>query len=229
MAADGNANEARRAELEANNRGLEQRCKELVDEVGQSKNRERLLLNSNRALEARLGDILRKLDSHPDDSLAEYRRNCDFQLIESRKEATLVRKRLETVESDLADERRGAEALKKRLLELETNVGDQSVKKRKCETPVVQRSFSYETPSRLPVDKSLARNTLTDGLQQTLVDAGDYARDRRRKNNLDTPATEQRNIRQISSLTIRPVTPRIGLTPRTPARRGDTPTAKPYR
>ncbi|KAJ2463959.1 hypothetical protein GGI03_003523, partial [Coemansia sp. RSA 2337] len=228
MAADGNANEARRAELEANNRGLEQRCKELVDEVGQSKNRERLLLNSNRALEARLGDILRKLDSHPDDSLAEYRRNWDLQLIESRKEAILVRKRLETVESDLADERRGAEALKKRLLELETNErGDQSVKKRKCETPVVQRSFSYETPSRLPVGKSLARNTVTDGLQQTLVDAGDYARGRRRKNNLDTPATEQRNIRQMSNLIIRPVTPRIGLTHQTPARRGDTPTAKP--
>ncbi|KAJ2069929.1 hypothetical protein GGH13_004341 [Coemansia sp. S155-1] len=230
MAADGNANEARRAELEANNRGLEQRCKELVDEVGQSKNRERLLLNSNRALEARLGDILRKLDSHPDDSLAEYRRNWDLQLIESRKEAILVRKRLETVESDLADERRGAEALKKRLLELETNErGDQSVKKRKCETPVVQRSFSYETPSRLPVGKSLARNTVTDGLQQTLVDAGDYARGRRRKNNLDTPATEQRNIRQMSNLIIRPVTPRIGLTHQTPARRGDTPTAKPCR
>ncbi|KAJ1925176.1 hypothetical protein GGI13_004630 [Coemansia sp. RSA 455] len=232
MATDGNANEARRAELEANNRGLEQRCKELVDEVGQSKNRERLLLNSNRALEARLGDILRKLDSQPDDSLAEYRRNWDLQLIESRREATLVRKRLETVESDLADERRGAEALKKRLLELETNErGDQSVKKRKYETvtSVAQRSFSYETPSRLPVDKSLTRNTLTDGLQQTLVDAGDYARDRRRKNNLDTPATEQRNIRQMSSLTIRPVTPRIGLTRQTPARRSDTPTAKPFR
>ncbi|KAJ2862184.1 hypothetical protein GGH94_004441 [Coemansia aciculifera] len=242
VASDGNANEARRAELEAANRGLEQRCKDLVDEVGQSKNRERLLLNSNRALEARLGDMLRKLDSPPT-VLAEHRRNWDMQLIESRREAADIRKRLETVKSDLADERRGAEALKKRVRELEHQRGDQSVKKRRLEevvTPIRdgQRSYSYEpvTPSRL-ADKSAMRNTLAgaeySGLQQTLVDAGEHARDRRRKNDLGTPtwATDQRSIRRVSNVAGGPVTPRIGLTPQTPARRGvpGTPTAKPYR
>ncbi|KAJ2057412.1 hypothetical protein GGI17_005665 [Coemansia sp. S146] len=244
VASDGNANEARRAELEAANRGLEQRCKDLVDEVGQSKNRERLLLNSNRALEARLGDMLRKLDSPTTDMFAEHRRNWDMQLIESRREAADMRKRLETVEGDLADERRDAEALKKRVRELEYECGDQSVKKRRLEDEVVtpirdgQRSYSYEpvTPSRL-ADKSVARNTLAgaeySGLQQTLVDAGEHARDRRRKNDLGTPtwATDQRSIRRVSNVAGGPVTPRIGLTPRTPARRGvpGTPTAKPYR
>ncbi|KAJ2414697.1 hypothetical protein GGI10_002210 [Coemansia sp. RSA 2530] len=235
VATDGNANERRRAELEAANRGLEQRCKDLVDEVGQSKSRERLLLNSNRALEARLGDMLRKLDESTatEDIIAEHCRHWDLQLVESRKEAADLRKRLACIESDLANERREHELLKVRLREDEPR-GDQSVKKRRHEdaeddfvlvTPVRGlRSNSYDsvTPSRPPIgdggSKSMARNDMSgvesSFREQTLADAGEQARDLWRRNNLGTPsriATPQ-SIRRLAS---GPVTPRIGLTSQT--------------
>ncbi|KAJ1670596.1 hypothetical protein GGF38_001412, partial [Coemansia sp. RSA 25] len=261
VARDGNANEARRAELETANCGLEQRCKDLVDELSQSKNRERLLLNTNRALEARLGDALRKLDdpTRPEDILTDHRRIWDSQLIECRKETADTRRRLEVAESDLVNERLGADVLRRRVRELEMVVGqqrgDQSVKKRRLEaaidcedagfvvvTPIRNnclRSHSYDatmtTPSRGPPpiladggrSSAVVRSTLTANggvdcqlvaeyssseMQQTLVvvDAGEHARDRRRKNDSMTRTAEQMTFRRASNADM-PVTPRIGL------------------
>ncbi|KAJ2798174.1 hypothetical protein H4S07_005758, partial [Coemansia furcata] len=210
VASDGNANEAKRAELAAANHGLEQRCKELAGEVAQGKTRERLLFNSNRALEARLGDTLRKLDE-PD----AYSWQCDRDaLVESRKETMEVQRQLSRVEGELAEERRAAELLRARVRELEVSGGrgDQSVKKRRYEddfvvvTPVRPSSYAPVTPSRLPADGSAARNTLagySGFLQKTLVDAGEHARDRRRKHDVGTPTRPPKAGG--------PVTPRIGL------------------
>ncbi|KAJ2909860.1 hypothetical protein GGI21_001457, partial [Coemansia aciculifera] len=261
MARDGNANEARRAELDAANCVLEQRCKGLADELALSKNRERLLLNSNRALEARLGDALRKLDDPTrlsgEDMLADHcRRNWDSSLlVESRRETADARRRLELAEAEVAGERRAADVLRGRVRELEAmhclneqqRGGQSSAKKRRLEemsaassvaaaaavcedgdfvvvTPVRDsclRSYSYDditastTPSRvsnIPGSlRSAARNTVAGGgeMRQTVVDAGEHARDRRRKNDhswISKPATPR-----IGLSADRPVTPRIVL------------------
>ncbi|KAJ2831063.1 hypothetical protein GGI24_001711 [Coemansia furcata] len=213
VASDGNANEAKRAELAAANHGLEQRCKELAGEVAQGKTRERLLFNSNRALEARLGDTLRKLDAPDAHSEQQWQRDRD-SLVESHKETMEARRQLARVEAELADERRAAELLRERVRELEVSGGrgDQSVKKRRYEddfvvvTPVRPSSYAPVTPSRLPADGSAARNTLagySGFLQKTLVDAGEHARDRRRKHDVGTPTRPPKAGG--------PVTPRIGL------------------
>ncbi|KAJ2812239.1 hypothetical protein H4S07_001535 [Coemansia furcata] len=213
LASDGNANEAKRAELAAANHGLEQRCKELAGEVAQGKTRERLLFNSNRALEARLGDTLRTLDAP--DAHSEQQWQCDRDsLVESRKETMEVRRQLARVEVELAAERRAAELLRARVQELEVSGGrgDQSVKKRRYEddfvvvTPVRPSSYAPVTPSRLPADGSAAWNTLagySGFLQKTLVDAGEHARDRQRKHDVGTPTRPPKAGG--------PVTPRIGL------------------
>ncbi|KAJ2488674.1 hypothetical protein IWW37_004615 [Coemansia sp. RSA 2050] len=233
VATDGNANENRRAALEAANRGLEQRCKDLVDEVGQSKKRERLLLNSNRALEARLSDLLRKLDesTKAEDVLAEHRCHWDLQLVESRKEAADLRKRLTCIESDLTNERRDHELLKVRLRE-DGERGDQSVKKRRHEdagddfvlvTPVrglKSNICDTVTPSRPPVGDDGSTNVARGAMsgveyiyrEQTLVDSGEQARGCWFKSDPRTPirVTNPQSIRRLAD---GPVTPRIGLTP----------------
>ncbi|KAJ2832975.1 hypothetical protein FBU31_001988 [Coemansia sp. 'formosensis'] len=214
VASDGNANEAKRAELAAANHGLEQRCKGLAGEVAQGKTRERLLFNSNRALEARLGDTLRKLDAPDALSEQQQQQRDRDSLVESRKETMEVRQQLARVEGELAAERRAAELLRARVRELEVSGGrgDQSVKKRRYEddfvvvTPVRPSSYAPVTPSRLPADGSAARNTLagySGFLQKTLVDAGEHARDRRRKHDVGTPTRPPKAGG--------PVTPRIGL------------------
>ncbi|KAJ2487111.1 hypothetical protein EV174_000722 [Coemansia sp. RSA 2320] len=237
IARDGNANEARRTELESANEELEKRCRALAGQLAQSNNHERLLLNANRALEARLGGVLRRLDEpmRPEDTLADHQRCWDAQLVECRKETATARKQLEHAEASLASERHCAEMLRKRVQELEM-VGqprnDQSVKKRRLESepfdvaantaepeqpladgvdndyvvvtpirnPGPARSYSYDstTPSRLPVYTGR-----TGALQQTLVDAGEHARDRRRKN--------EPNRRLSTAAERGPVTPRVGL------------------
>ncbi|KAJ1962546.1 hypothetical protein GGI12_002584 [Dipsacomyces acuminosporus] len=136
IARDGNANEARRAELQSLATKLEQKCMELAKRLSRSQDQERQLLNSNRALEARLSSALKQLDEPrcPEDILADHRREWDAQLVESRKQAKAAHEKLAAAEENLDEERRMNAILRRRIEEMETahaKSADQAAKKRK--------------------------------------------------------------------------------------------------
>ncbi|KAJ1736531.1 hypothetical protein LPJ72_001312 [Coemansia sp. Benny D160-2] len=167
------------------------------DQLLKMQSRERLLLSTNRALEARLGDALRKLAGpvEPIDILADHRRHWDAQLVEARSEAKAAKEDLVCAEQGLENERQTNERLRIRILELESAVGLATV------TPRKRKADSYS--NREPLSSTdIAEPMLLDGLattntpcrsngdgaasdrqecQQAIVSAGEFARNRRRK------------------------------------------------
>ncbi|KAJ2516875.1 hypothetical protein H4217_004313 [Coemansia sp. RSA 1939] len=167
------------------------------DQLLKMQSRERLLLSTNRALEARLGDALRKLAGPVEsiDILADHRRHWDAQLVEARSEAKTAKEDLICAEQGLENERQTNERLRIRILELESAVGLATV------TPRKRKADSYSNPEPLSstdiaepmlLDALAATNTPCrsngDGAasdrqecQQAIVSAGEFARNRRRK------------------------------------------------
>ncbi|KAI8319153.1 hypothetical protein GQ54DRAFT_306513 [Martensiomyces pterosporus] len=138
VARDGNASEARRAELQSLTVKLEQKCTELSKRLARSQDHERLLLNSTRALEARLSDALRRLDEpqRPEDILEDHRREWDAQLVESRKQARNAHEKLVVAEEKLDEERRTNAILRRRIEEMESVYArpGEAARKRKRDT-----------------------------------------------------------------------------------------------
>ncbi|KAI7833661.1 hypothetical protein BX661DRAFT_196179 [Kickxella alabastrina] len=112
-------------------------------------NKERLLLDTNRALEARLGDALRKAKAPvtTKDALADHRRAWDVQLSEARSEANFSREKLTRVEADLQGERRVNAQLRKRLQGAETALDalEQLERKRKLDAEADERRQSVDS------------------------------------------------------------------------------------
>ncbi|KAJ1876538.1 hypothetical protein LPJ57_004435 [Coemansia sp. RSA 486] len=229
FARDGNASESRRLELESINVRLSQQCAELKTQLSLAHDKERLLLNTNRALEARLRDALRKEEQPmtPEDILADHRRAWDQQLIEARAVARQASESLANCESNLQLEKRINEQLRKRLGEMEVSqlALEQSARKRKLQEEVGAGESALEnrwtigennnnspgfatkaaallaTPTRPGMTEGKRRllQASSGRFQQVVVDAGEYARERRRYRNA-SPLTERL-----------PVTPRINL------------------
>ncbi|KAJ1876595.1 hypothetical protein LPJ57_004409 [Coemansia sp. RSA 486] len=229
LARDGNASESRRLELESINVRLSQQCAELKTQLSLAHDKERLLLNTNRALEARLRDALRKEEQPmtPEDILADHRRAWDQQLIDARAVARQASESLANCESSLQQEKRINEQLRKRLGEMEVSqlALEQSARKRKLQEEVGAGEGALEnrwtigennsnspgfatkatallvTPTRPGMTEGKRRllQASSGRFQQVVVDAGEYARERRRYRNA-SPLTERL-----------PVTPRINL------------------
>ncbi|KAJ2655405.1 hypothetical protein IWW48_005545 [Coemansia sp. RSA 1200] len=167
------------------------------DQLLRMQSRERLLLSTNRALEARLGDALRKLAGpvEPIDILADHRRHWDAQLVEARSEAKTAKESLVCAEQSLENERQANERLRIRILELESAVGLTNVtpRKRKADSYSNTESLaSTDVAEPMPLDVLAAKNTQykssgdgtandRQGCQQAIVSAGEFARNRRRK------------------------------------------------
>ncbi|KAJ1641958.1 hypothetical protein LPJ64_006145 [Coemansia asiatica] len=227
LARYGNASEARRLELESINSRLGQQCAELKTQLSLAHEKERLLLNTNRALEARLRDALRKENQPvtPEDILADHRRAWDQQLVEARAVAKQAREGLAACENELTRERRVNEQLRRRLEEMEASQRalEQSARKRKLQDEAggsgegamenrwaigdnspatAARANALVTPTRPGMTEGKRRllQASSGRFQQAVVDAGEYARERRRYRNAPSPLAERL-----------PVTPRVNL------------------
>ncbi|KAJ2556349.1 hypothetical protein EV175_002073 [Coemansia sp. RSA 1933] len=196
---------------------------ELRSKLLKAQNRERLLLSTNRALEARLGDALRKLAEpvEPMDILTDHRRHWDAQLVQARSEATAAKESLVSAEQNLENEKISNERLRIRVLELESITDPVNVTPRKRK---VDSHSDAETVAPPPsAAGSMSQETLVTtidamgGFEQAVVDAGEAARSRRRK------VQRQSDNEHISDATT-PTT-----TPRTAANRRPSSTRTPYR
>ncbi|KAJ1818744.1 hypothetical protein LPJ75_001360 [Coemansia sp. RSA 2598] len=225
LARDGNASESRRLELESINARLGQKCAEQKTQLTLAHDKERLLLNTNRALEARLRDALCKESqpAMPEDALADYRRAWDQQLVETRAAAKLAGERLAVSERALLEERRVNEQLRKRLDEMEASQRtlEQSARKRKLQEiasagegasenrwtigdgspTMAAKANMLATPTRPGTTEGKRRllQASSGRFQQAVVDAGEFARERRR-HRIGSPLAERL-----------PVTPRVNL------------------
>ncbi|KAJ1887442.1 hypothetical protein LPJ66_009117 [Kickxella alabastrina] len=164
LARDGNSSEARRLELESLTTQLNQSCTELGRQLTLAHNKERLLLDTNRALEARLGDALREVKAPvtTKDALADHRRAWDVQLSEARSEANVYREKLTRAEVDFQEERRVNAQLRKRLQEAEAaqDALEQLERKRKLDAEADESRRSVDSKrARLAVIRSAVTPT----------------------------------------------------------------------
>ncbi|KAJ1662306.1 hypothetical protein IW140_005988 [Coemansia sp. RSA 1813] len=165
---------------------------ELREQLLRAQNRERLLLGTNRALEARLGDALRKLADpvEPIDILADHRRHWDAQLVEARSEAKVAKESLARAEQQLESEKAGNECMRIRVMELESmaSVTNVTPRKRKadCHSDAetiasVNTAELMSQETAMTIGELNTHNNSRIECQQAVVSAGEFAQSRRRK------------------------------------------------
>ncbi|KAI9503807.1 hypothetical protein GGI25_005791 [Coemansia spiralis] len=236
IARDNNSSEQQRIKLELHCAKLDKKCAEFTSRLSQAHNKERLLLSTNTALEARLGDALRKLAEpiEPSDIITDHQRSLDAQLVEARSEAKVAKENFTHVKVNLENEKQNNILLRNRILELEAMVdlANENSRKRKIEHSPCSGAGSAKDAKQssqatiLAQSKPLNRSDQSD-IQQVVIDAGERAQDRRRKyarqagaNGIGTTpitshATADRRLSlnrlAYSATGDKPVTPRIHL------------------
>ncbi|KAJ1801201.1 hypothetical protein LPJ59_000475 [Coemansia sp. RSA 2399] len=203
---------------------------ELKDQLLKAQSKGRLLLGTNRALEARLGDALRELAEpvEPMDILADHRRHWDVQLVEVRSEMAAAKESLACAEQNLESEKTKSERLRIRVLELESiaDPANATPRKRKADyhsdtetvaPPSAVGSMSQETVVTMS-ETPHAYSGVRIECQQAVVNAGEIAQNRRRKTQRQSDADNANDAGAITPTT-----------PRTAANRRLSSTRTPYR
>ncbi|KAJ2859072.1 hypothetical protein GGI22_003104, partial [Coemansia erecta] len=196
----------------------DQTYNELKDQLLKAQSKGRLLLGTNRALEARLGDALRELAEpvEPMDILAYHRRHWDAQLVEARSELAAAKESLACAEQNLESEKINSKRLRIRVVELEaiTDPANATPRKRKADCPsdtetVAPPSAVCSMSQETVVTMSEVPHAYSDArieYHQAVVNAGEIAQNRRRKVQRHGDAD---NVNDAGSVT--PTTPRTAV------------------